>query len=559
MGNGGIAMQGYRWLSRGDINAFFGLMLDNVAVLIFLVSLLSSSDPMANQQFSGEFVLTQMVPGTVLGVVVGDLTYTWLAFRLARRTGRADVTAMPLGLDTPSTFAVSLLVLLPTLREALRQGMDHPKAMVYAWHVGAMVLVLCGLFKALCAPFGNAVRRLVPRAGLLGSLTAIALVLIAFIPLWREIAAVPPLGILALTVVLVSLVAHHELPFRIPGALAALAVGIVVAISGRYLGNLLDLPLIPPIESAVGQLARQPFELLPEFTRNAAWWSEVGWSALGQLPVVLPFALATVVGGIDCTESAAATGDEYDTGSIVLTEGLASIVAGLCGGVIQNTPYIGHPAYKAMNARAGYTLATALFIGAAGSLGWFLHLFDWLPQAALMPILVFVGVEITAQSFRATPVRHYPALALAVLPALAYLAMIAVDQALGGRAAAEPATVLMHTLRCLANGFVITSLLWSAALAEVLESQFKRAAGWLVVASLCAFVGVIHSPVAPARIAWPWDVMADITNVRLRYQSPYHWAVAYLLAAGLLLVLAVVGKKAPVPTKDLPSDGERAV
>src|SRR5262249_16644982 len=141
--------------------------------------------------------------------------------------------------------------------------------------------------------------------------------------------------------------------------------------------------------------------------------------ALQKLPVALPFALATIVGGIDCTESAAAAGDEYDTRTILLTEGAASVLAACLGGVIQTTPYIGHPAYKTMGGRAAYTLATALFIGAMGYFGWFPYLFNLLPRAAMFPILVFVGLEITAQSFRATPHRHYPALALAALPALA--------------------------------------------------------------------------------------------------------------------------------------------
>ena len=29
----------YRWADRGDVNAFFGLMLDNVAVMVLLVRL----------------------------------------------------------------------------------------------------------------------------------------------------------------------------------------------------------------------------------------------------------------------------------------------------------------------------------------------------------------------------------------------------------------------------------------------------------------------------------------------------------------------------------------
>jgi AGZA family xanthine/uracil permease-like MFS transporter len=143
----------YAWARGGDVNAFFGLILDNVAVMIVLVILVTGANPAVEHRFSREFVLTQMIPGTALGVVLGDLAYTWMALRLARRCGRSDVTAMPLGLDTPSTFAVGPLVLLPALNEGMtRYGLDHAQAMVFGWHVGALVLVLVGVFKSVVAP-----------------------------------------------------------------------------------------------------------------------------------------------------------------------------------------------------------------------------------------------------------------------------------------------------------------------------------------------------------------------------------------------------------------------
>jgi AGZA family xanthine/uracil permease-like MFS transporter len=112
-------MNRYGWVGRGDINAFFGLMIDNVAVMVLLVSLVGKAtvaEAMAGQgAFTADFVMTYMIPGTALGVFVGDILYTWMAFRLARRTGR-HVTAMPLGLDTPSTFGVAFLILMPSLQ-----------------------------------------------------------------------------------------------------------------------------------------------------------------------------------------------------------------------------------------------------------------------------------------------------------------------------------------------------------------------------------------------------------------------------------------------------------
>jgi AGZA family xanthine/uracil permease-like MFS transporter len=322
----------------------------------------------------------------------------------------------------------------------------------------------------------------------------------------------------------------------------------------------------------------RPPDLLPWLD-----WKRVLPAALAQLPIALPFALATVVGGIDCTESAAAAGDEYDTRTILLTEGTASILAGFMGGVIQTTPYIGHPAYKTMGGRAAYTISTALFVGAVGYFGWFSHFFEWLPRAAMFPILVFVGLEITAQSFRATPTRHYAALAIAVLPALAYLATIEVKAVLAGRPAPVHWETAWLTLRCLANGFIITSLLWAAALAALLDGRYRKAAAYLAVAGVFALFGIIHSPLLDAPIDWPGNVVGELeklyggaaygaSTVGLGtsplgtgpfsiaaalvtqggeargvavFQTPYHWATSYWLAAALLLGLSVFRTKAP--------------
>jgi AGZA family xanthine/uracil permease-like MFS transporter len=221
------------------------------------------------------------------------------------------------------------------------------------------------------------------------------------------------------------------------------------------------------------------------------------------------------------------------------------MAAGACGGVIQNTPYIGQPAYKAMGGRAAYTLATAVFVGAAGLLGWFTHLFEWLPEAAAFPILVFIGLEIAAQSFRATPERHYPALVLAILPALAYLVLIAVDEVLPAPPLAAHVAMMVQPLRCLANGFIVTSLLWASALAAILDGRLVRSAGYLAIAGICSLFGIIHSPLCPAAIALPQHVLAQMSQEpAIRCQSPYHWAAAYALAALLLVVLHLVCKPA---------------
>jgi len=515
--------EGYRWATPGDVNAFFGLSIDNLADLVLAVSLLATVF-----DYPAQFALSHFVPGTAAGVVVGDLLFTWMAFRLARRTGRTDITAMPLGLDTPSTFGMVFFVIGPAFQAAIGSGMERDAAARHAWHVGMCAIVASGIFKLGCAFAAGSIRRLVPRAGLLGSLTAIALALITFLPL-IEIFDAPIVGLVSMGIVLATLTAGIPFPLRVPGALAALLIGGLIHALGTGFGWLPADARHAAIDPAA---ALWPIEWLSALRCE---WLEAWSDTVRYLPIVIPFALGTVVGGIDCTESAAAAGDEYDTGSIIGVEALATIVAGACGGVIQTTPYIGHPAYKAMGGRAAYTLATALFIGLAGLSGTFAYLYQSIPLPALLPILVFIGLEITAQSFQATPQRHYPAVALACVPALAALVQIQSDKLLV--AGAHPSASLareLFSVRLLASGFIVTSLLWAGLAAALIDRRLTQAAGWSLAAAACTLFGIIHSPFADGRLFLPWNV--GMLPAESSGRGPLEVTAAYAVLAGLFAV-----------------------
>ena len=514
-------MMRYQWAAAGDVNAFFGLMLDNIANLLLVVGLLAGV-----YHLPAAFALSHMIPGTALGVVVGDVLFTWMAFRLARRAGSQTVTAMPLGLDTPSAFGMVFFVLGPAFTAAKATGMSVDAAAERAWHVGMCAIIASGVFKLLCSLGAGWVRRAVPRAGLLGSLTALALVLISFLPL-LEILAFPVAGMASLAIILTTLIARVRLPGRIPGALGGLIAGCMIYYLMRLTGTLGSIPAESAITPEIALLLPRP---------TLAWlaaWEE----SLAYLPVVLPFALATVVGGIDCTESAAAVGDEYDTRQIIAVEGIATIAAGLCGGVIQTTPYIGHPAYKAMGGRAAYTLATAVFVGAAGMLGLFGYLYDVIPKAAIFPILIFVGLEITAQSFHATPARHYAAVALACVPALAYLVLLFAEPLLtqSGLTIDElkpPLAGQFQTLRMLSAGFIVTSLLWASALTAMIDGRLRLAAAWFAVAGACSLFGLIHSPLPGSPLILPWS-LPELPRAAAG-QTPLYMAASYAIMALIL-------------------------
>ena len=110
------------------------------------------------------------------------------------------------------------------------------------------------------------------------------------------------------------------------------------------------------------------------------------------------------------------------------------------------------------------------------------------PEAAVAPILVFVGLEITAQAFLATPSRHAPAVALAFIPTIAALVLIVLGSILAslglgpGAIRGEAASTIV-TLRLLGNGFILSALLWGAAAALIIDRRLLAAAATLGVAS----------------------------------------------------------------------------
>jgi AGZA family xanthine/uracil permease-like MFS transporter len=433
-----------------------------------------------------------------------------------RRTGRDDVTAMPFGIDTPSLFGMVFGVLGPV--------MLLTRDPVLAWKIGMGVTVAMGIIKLGLAFAADWVRRLVPRAALLGSIAGVAVLLIAFLPALR-IFADPLVGVVSLTVVLVALVGGRRLPGGLPGALAGVLAGAAIYWGRWALGG--GAPIGEahpgPALGAIGLALPWP---------TLAWLGALD-ALLPYLPLAVPFALATVVGGIDNTESAIVAGDEYRARDILLTEAVATIAAGCCGGVVQNTPYIGHPAYKAMGARAAYTFATGLLIGVGAAIGVVALLVRLLPDAAVAPILVFVGLQITAQAFLASPARHAPAVALAFLPAIAALVLIEGGLLLGGVGKspvdlAGEGRAAWSALLVLGNGFILTALLWGAALVAIIERRLAVAGGVLAIAALASLFGVIHSPLPDGAVFWPWSVASAM---------PAALAAAYGVAGALLILL----------------------
>jgi AGZA family xanthine/uracil permease-like MFS transporter len=253
-------------------------------------------------------------------------------------------------------------------------------------------------------------------------------------------------------------------------------------------------------------------------------------AALKYLPLAAPFALLTVVGGINVTESARVAGDDFNTRDILLTEAVATLVAGVCGGVAQSTPYIGQPAYKGMGSRAGYTLLTGLF----------------------------VALDIMVQAFLACPARHAPAVAFSYFPSVARLLAIKfgdsrfVPTDRFAQLLAAPGKELPEVLVTVAvgNGFILTAMLWGAFLAELIDRRLARSALYLGILGVFTFFGIVHSSLPDGSMYLPWTLANPLQRA-----IPYQYAVAYLAFAAMLLLLSLSKESKEPPPAELEHPG----
>ncbi|MGB9601123.1 MAG: MFS transporter, partial [Myxococcota bacterium] len=305
----------------------------------------------------------------------------------------------------------------------------------------------------------------------------------------------------------------YRIPFNIPAAFLA----VLLATTTYYLSAIFNLYQIKPIHFSI-EIA------LPSPTLD---FIEGMPLAIKYISIAIPFGLLTIVGGINVTESARLAGDEYRTRDILLTEAISTLIAGIFGGVAQSTPYIGHPAYKSMGASGGYTILTALTIGIGSIFGITGALVEIIPEAAVTPILLFIGIEIIKQAFIETDKRHIEALIFSILPIIGYLGMLNYDTIIGssGNNISIPENIKSEhkILMMIGHGFILTSLLWGAMLTYIIDRNIRGFSIIILTTILLTMVGLIHSPLPSGSMFQPWDISAT---------ENLHW----ILIAGYLLL-----------------------
>jgi AGZA family xanthine/uracil permease-like MFS transporter len=227
-----------------------------------------------------------------------------------------------------------------------------------------------------------------------------------------------------------------------------------------------------------------------------------GFQFLGIILVTaIPFGIYDLVEALDNVESAAVAGDNFPTTRVLTADGVVSLIGCLMGNPFINAVYIGHPGWKAMGGRIGYSAATGLTVIVLSWFGVISLVMAFVPVVAISPILLYIGMLIGAQSFQETPKSHAPAIVLALTPHLAAWGKLQIDNALavaGTNAATvgfdklSQVGILYKGMSVLGGGSILGGLILGAIAACVIDRTFTKAAGFAAAGAILTFLGFMH-------------------------------------------------------------------
>ena len=522
---------------KGDLDGFFALGLDSLINLLlmtgFCVGLMG---------FSSELYYGRVLPGMAVGVLIGNLFYARQARRLAVKEGRDDVCALPFGINLITVVVFSLLVMYPAQQTALAAGWAKAQADEIAWMAGIGACIGSGLIEFFGAFVVKYLKRVTPLAAMLAAQAGIGIFFIAMDFMFRAW-TYPLVGMTTLGISLLIYFGGVRFKFGVPGGLVLVTIGALIAWGLHWAGLPSPAPAFAADYSNLGLHLPIPMP--------ATVWASLEY-LIPYFSIIVPMGLVNLVGSMQCIASAEAAGDSYDVQPSLAVNGATTLVAACFGSPYPTTIYIGHPGWKVIGARAGYSTYNAIFVVLICLTGSLSVVARVIPIEAGMAILIWIGITMGTQAFGAVPKRHIPAVIVGLFPAIAGYCALVAKNVLGGVGVGTVENpyrqeildqILVRRnffaegLFALDQGYFFACLIFAAATVAIIEQQFRRAAAWFLVGAILSACGLIHSF---------GFVTGDVVGV---LQPGWKWVAGYLAMAATMIVFPLVmvkSKDAPV-------------
>ncbi|MBR2675247.1 MAG: xanthine/uracil/vitamin C permease [Mogibacterium sp.] len=374
------------FFQRGDIGGLTYLITNNIVnYLIVIATLLYVCE------WPEDMVYGYVIPALSIGLMCGCFYYAWMGYRLSKQEGRADVTALPSGISTPAMFVILYGVITP-----LHYALNDPQL---EWGAAAAACFIGGFVEFVGGFIGPWMKKRIPRAALLGTVAGIGFIWMATQGVF-DILADPMIGLPVLLVAAIGLFGGYLFPKKIPPMVVAIVGGIIYAL---LLGR------TSPDFSTIGFYFPNPVNSIQNVINGMA-------VVVPYLTIIIPVEIYNFIETMDNVEGANAAGDNYSVREAQFADGICTMISALFGGVVPNTVWLGHAGLKKSQAGIGYSIVSGVALGLAGILGMFSLLNSIVPPAVVAITFLWCAVVMVAQAFKDNKVKHFAAVAVAMIP-----------------------------------------------------------------------------------------------------------------------------------------------
>lgn len=466
---------------RGDIGGLTYAITNNIVNYLIVIATLSGA-----LGWPDEIVYGRVIPGMSIGLLCSGLYYAYMGWKLSKKEGHSNVTALPSGVSTPAMFVILYGVITP-----LHYGIGNPEL---EWAAAMAATFIGGAVEFFGGFIGPWMKKHIPRAALLGTVAGIGFIWMATQGVF-DVFGDPLVGLPILAVAMVGLFGGYVFPKKIPPLVVAIVGGIIYAFClGRTTFDF----------SGIGFYFPNPVNTIQTLISGFA-------IVAPYLTIIIPIEIYNFIETMDNVEAANAAGDNYSVREAQFADGICTMISALFGGVVPNTVWLGHAGLKKTGAGIGYSVVAGLVLGAAGIFGLFTFLSALVPPAICAVTFLWCAIIMVAQAFKDNDKRHYAAVAIAMVPPVADYLYTQVTGAVGvadiwtetlstGLSGYAPEVtemliangVMWNGVPAVKAGAIIIGILLGTFTVFIIDKKLNMAGVTAFVGAALSFFGFVH-------------------------------------------------------------------
>ena len=372
-----------------DIGGLTYILTNNIVNYLIVIATLSGV-----LAWPDEIVYGRVIPAMSIGLLISGAYYAYMAYKLAQKEGKSNVTALPSGVSTPAMFVILYGVIMP-----LHYALGDPEL---TWSAAVAACFIGGFVEFLGGFIGPWMKKRIPRAALLGTVAGIGFIWMATQGVF-DVFSDPIVGLPILLVAMVGVFGGYLFKKKLPPLVIAIVGGILYALAlGR---TEIDF-------SGIGFYMPDPVTSIQALINGFA-------VVLPYLTIIIPIEIYNFIETMDNVEAANAAGDNYSIREAQFADGICTMISALFGGVVPNTVWLGHAGLKKSGAGYGYSLIGGALLGLAGMFGLFTFFSKLVPPAIAAITYLWCSVIMVSQAFKDCKVKHYAAIAISMIPPVA--------------------------------------------------------------------------------------------------------------------------------------------